>query len=158
MKHFFLSLLGLLLFVGTAKAQKGTINYLNDNPQYGNIILRDSITKYLTICSLLEEKENGDFKCMVSEPGVECYKIGGISPFAIFIDVKNYLIQNILIYFKLGQCVDILRYTTETYGKSNLMDDTATSYWYGKDVNIIVGIQESKASYIIFSNTKTKLP
>lgn len=156
MKHFFLFLLGLFLFVGTANAQKGTINYLNDNPKFGNIILQDSITRYLTICNLLEEKGNGDFKCVVSDPTDECYKIGDISPFAIFVDVQNYLIKNILVYFKLSQCVEVLRYATETYGKSNLMDDTATSYWYGKNTNITVGVQESMASYIIFSAIGTE--
>ncbi|MEG2157004.1 MAG: hypothetical protein RRY07_04360 [Bacteroidaceae bacterium] len=148
----------VICFSISAFAQKGTINYLNDNPQYGNILLGDSITKYLTVCNLLEEKGNGCFKCEVSEPSKECYKVGGISPFVVFVDVQNYLIKNILVYFKLSQCVDVLRAVTETYGKSNLMDDNATSYWYGKNANITVGVQGSKASYIIFSSIKVKHP
>ena len=135
-------------------AQNGTINYLNENPKFGNIVLGDSITKYLTVCNLLEEKGNGEFKCNVFEPDNECYKVGDLSPFAIFVDVENYIVKNIVAYFKITQAVDILRYTTATYGKSNLMDDDAISYWFGKKANITVGVQGGKASYIIFSTAK----
>lgn len=153
MKKFTITLFALCLTF-SAFAQKGSIEYLDKNPKFGNLILGDSITKYLTVCSLLEEKGNGGFKCEVTELENECYKVGDISPFAIFVDVQNYIIKNILVYFKLTECVDVLRYITATYGKSNFTDDTATSYWYGKNANIIVGIQGSKASYIIFSDDK----
>lgn len=141
-----------ILWVFSANAQQGSIAYLDENPQFGNIVLGDSITKYLTVCNLLEEKGNGGFKCEVSEPGNERYKVGELSPFVIFVDVENYLIKNIIVYFKITQAVDILRYITTTYGKSNLMDDSAVSYWYGKKANITVGVQGGKASYIIFSS------
>lgn len=147
-------LLVAILYVLSANAQKGSIAYLDDNPKFGNIILGDSITKYLTVCNLLEEKGNGGFKCEVSEPGNECYKVGDLHPFAIFVDVENYIVKNIIAYFKITQAVDILRYTTTTYGKSNLMNDDAISYWFGKKANITVGVQGGKASYIIFSAAK----
>lgn len=153
MKRFIFILFVLCLSLA-AFAQKGNITYLDENPKFGNIVLGDSITKYLTVCNLLEEKGNGGFKCEVSEPANECYKIGELSPFAIFVDVENYLIKNIIVYFKITQAVDVLRYVTTTYGKSNLMDDDAISYWFGKKANIMVGVQGGKASYIIFSTAK----
>lgn len=55
MKYIYLLLLAFVpLF--TFSQEKGTIEYLDSNPRYGEIMLGDSITRNLTKLSLLEEK------------------------------------------------------------------------------------------------------
>lgn len=96
MKKILFLLLALLPLLGMAQ-QKGTIEYLDANPCFGDIMLGDSITHNLRKLDLLGDKpEKGGFRCKVSELDLkkDCYRMGDAVPFAIFVDVDNYLILN----------------------------------------------------------------
>ncbi len=146
-KNFFIVVL-LFLTSALSAQQKGTIEYLDSNPRYGEIAIGDSLTHCLTKLSLLEEKGNGGFKCEVTDKLAECYKMGGLSPFAIYVDVKNYRIKSILIYFKTDELVElkVLAYMAELYGdKYNLGDDGVN--WFGNKNFVTCGYSNDLKTY-----------
>lgn len=139
----------LLMFIPLIvfSQQKGTIEYLDSNPRYGEIMLGDSITRNLTKLRLLEEKGNGGFKCEVIDKLEECYKMGGISPFAIFVDVQNYRIKTILIYFKTVELIElkILAYFMDLYGDKYSLNDGVN--WYGSKHFVTCGYSDDLKTY-----------
>lgn len=154
MKKLIFMLLAVVAFCCPVLSQSnfGSIDYLNQNQKYGNITLGDSITKNLRKLSLLEEKGNGCFKCSVTEPGEECYKMGGISPFTAFVDVESYIIKHVLVYFKIEEQDIVNKYLIETYGEYSKFSEGSRK-WYGKEVLLTAG-QSEKAYYVIFTLAK----
>lgn len=146
MKYIYLLLLAFVpLF--TFSQEKGTIEYLDSNPRYGEIMLGDSITRNLTKLSLLEEKGNGGFKCKVTDNLAECYKMGSMSPFAIFVDVQNYRIKTILIYFKTVELIElkVLAYFMDLYGDKYSLNDGVN--WFGSKYFVTCGYSDDLKTY-----------
>lgn len=136
--------------------ERGTIGYLDARPFYGEIVLGDSITKNLRKLHLLEDKaEKGGFRCEVSDKGKECYKIGGHTPFAIFVDVTDYKIKNILAYFLIGngEELDIVKALMSDFGEWE-KDDNGFN-WYGKKVNILSHYSDDLRTFYVFFNDAT---
>ncbi len=150
-------LLGLLLLLPllTYSQEKGTVEYLDANPRFGEIMLGDSITRNLRKLHLLGEKpEKGGFKCEISQTDInnECYKMGSVSPFAAFVDVDNYLIKNILVFVKCGNLeeLQVLKWLFENYGERNADDGFN---WFGKKAAIMANYSDDlKTFYVRFTD------
>lgn len=155
MKKLLLLLCLLLPVLGMAQ-ERGTLDYLDARPYFGEIALGDSITKNLRKLHLLEEKaEKGGFRCEVTEKGKECYKIGGHSPFAIFVDIVDYKIKNILVYFLIGKGeeLDVVKALMEDFGEW-AQNDIGFN-WYGKKVNVLSNYSDDlKTFYVFFNDAK----
>lgn len=152
MKKLLLLLCLLLPVLGLAQ-ERGTLDYLDARPYFGEIALGDSITKNLRKLHLLEEKaENGGFRCEVTETGKECYKIGGHSPLAIYVDVVDYKIKNILVYFLIGngEELDVVKALMEDFGEWAQNDNGFN--WYGKKVNVLSHYSDDLKTFYVFFN------
>lgn len=143
---FFFLLIPLLSYC----QQQGTVEYLDANPRFGEIMLGDSITRNLLKLHLLEEKsEKGGFRCEISQYDLknECYKIGGISPFAVYVDVKNYLIKGVLVYF-LNDRKDLVEVLAELFRKYGQIEATESGFeWYGKEVAVIANYSDDMKTF-----------
>lgn len=147
-----LLLLCLLLPVVCFCQERGTLAYLDSHPSYGEIALGDSITKNLRKLHLLGDKEEkGGFRCEVSDKGKECYKLGGISPFAVYVDVTNYKIKNILAFFLIGngEELEVVKGLMSDFGE--WAKDESGFNWYGKNVTVTSNYSDDlKTFYVIF--------
>lgn len=152
MKKILFLLLALLPLLGMAQ-QKGTIEYLDANPCFGDIMLGDSITYNLRKLDLLGDKpEKGGFRCKVSELDLkkDCYKMGDAVPFAIFVDVDNYLIKNILVFVKIGNTeeLQVIKWLMRNYGDSK---EKEPLNWFGKKASVMAGYSDDlKTFYVHF--------
>lgn len=137
--------------------ERGTLAYLDARPFYGEIALGDSITKNLRKLKLLEEKpEKGGFRCEVTDKLKECYKIGGHSPLAIYVDVVDYKIKNILAYFLIGngEELDVIKGLMEDFGEWAKNDNGFN--WYGNKVNILSHYSDDLKTFYVFFNEATR--
>lgn len=156
MKKLIISLLLVVISSVTGFAQqRGTVEYIDANPYFGDICLGDSITHNLRKLTLLEELGNGDFKCSVIETWKEQYKVGGISPFTIYVSVKDYQIKNILVYFlnERKDLVHVIAQLFKDYGEKEATKDGFN--WYGKEVAVTANFSEDlKTFYIAYISLK----
>lgn len=141
-------LLPCVLLAQTKKA--GSIENLNANPNYGGIVLGDSITHYLTRLELVEELGNGGFKCEATDRDNFDYRLRGVSPVSVYITVEKHRVKNIYAVFPYGNSNDIIAGLTDNYGNYSAYSDGSYN-WYGKDVFVMSGTNGNKTSYIIFS-------
>lgn len=151
MKKLLFWLFLLLPVVLLAQTKKpGSIDFLNANPNFGGIVLGDSITHYLTRLEPIEELGNGGFKCEATDRDNFDYRLRGVSPISVFVTVEKHRIKNIYAVYPFGNALDIDAALTERYGNYSAYSEGAYN-WYGKDVFVIRGVNGNKTSYVIFS-------
>ena len=147
----------LLLPVLSYAQERGTLSYLDSRPFYGEVVLGDSITKNLRKLHLLEEKaEKGGFRCEVTEKEKECYRIGGHSPLAIYVDVANYKIKNILAYFLIGKGeeLEIVKALMSDFG--DWAKDANGFNWYGNKVSVMSHYSDDLKTFYVFFHDVTQ--
>lgn len=151
MKKLLLLLCLLLPCVLSAQTKKaGSIEFLNANPNYGGIVLGDSITHYLTRLEPVEEMGNGGFKCEATDRDNFDYRLRGVSPVSVYVTVEKHRVKNIYAVFPYGNSNDIIAGLTDKYGDYSAYSNGSYN-WYGKDVFVMSGTNGNKTSYIIFS-------
>jgi len=119
-----------------------------DKYGFGKINLGDSITNYLTECDLLENNGVGNMKCQLKS--IQSYVIRDIKPFVVYVDVKAYIIKNILSYYKVKDETTIHEQLVSTYGIDYSYKNGSYS-WYGKDFFITSGPYKDGLYYVIYS-------
>lgn len=156
MRKLIISWLLVVLSSATGFAQqRGTVEYIDANPYFGDIHLGDSITHNLKKLTLLEELGNGDFKCSVRETWKDQYKVGGVSPFSIYVSVKDYQIKNILVYFlnERKDLVNVIAQLFKDYGEREATKDGFN--WYGENLAVMANFSEDlKTFYIAYISLK----
>lgn len=146
---FALCLLLPALAFGRSKP-KGSIDNLNATPAFAEIVLGDSITHYLTRLDLIEELGNGGFKCEATDRDNFGYRLRGVSPIAVYVNVEKHRIKSVYAVYPYGNSNDLVAALTDKYGDYSAYSGGSYN-WYGKDVFVMSGTNGNKTSYVIYS-------
>lgn len=119
-----------------------------DKYGFGKINLGDSITHYLAECDLIENNGSGNIKCELKS--IQSYAIRDIEPFVVYVDVKGYIIRNILSYYKIKDEDTIHEQLVSTYGIDYSYKNGSYN-WYGKNFFITFGLYKDDLYYVIYS-------
>lgn len=151
MKKLLFALCLLLPALAFAQSKpKGSIDNLNASPAFAKIVLGDSITHYLTRLDLIEELGNGGFKCEATDRDNLDYRLRGVSPISVYVNVEKHRIKSVYAVYPYGNANDLIAGLSEKYGDYSAYSGGSYN-WYGKDVFIMSGTNGNKTSYVIYS-------
>lgn len=143
----------LLLFPALTFAQskpKASIDNLNAEPSFAKFILGDSLTHYLIRLDLIEELGNGAFKCEATDRDNFDYRLRGVSPIAVYVNVEKHRIKSVYAVYPYGNSNDIVAGLMEKYGDYSAYSNGSYN-WYGNDVFVMSGTNGNKTSYVIYT-------